>query len=44
MMTEMLAREGVYLAKFDFCQLGMEVSSVRGKKASAKKRTSVMTN
>ena len=44
MMTEMLAREGVYLAKFDFCKLGMEVSSGRGKKASAKKRTSVMTN
>ena len=44
MMTEMLAREGVYLAKFDFCKLGMEVSSGRGKKASAKKRTSAMTN
>ena len=44
MMTEMFAREGVYLAKFDFCELGMEVSSGRGKKASAKKRTSVITN
>ena len=38
MMTEMLAREGVYLAKFDFCQVGMEVSSGRGKKASAGQR------
>ena len=44
MMTEMLAREGVYLAKFDFCQFGMKVSSARGKRTSAKKRTSVMTN
>ena len=44
MMTEMLAREGVYLAKFDFCQLGMEVTDSKGAKVSAKKRTSVMTN
>ena len=44
MMTEMLAREGVYLAKFDFCQPGMEVNSGLCRKARAKKRTSVMTN
>ena len=43
-MTEILGREGVYLAKFDFCKLDIEVSSGRGKKAGAKKRTSVMTN
>ena len=44
MMNEMLAREGIYLAKFDFCQLGMEVNDSQGAKANTKKRTSVMTN
>ena len=44
MMQEMLGKEEVFLSKFDFCQLGMEVRSANGEKASAKKRTSVMTN
>ena len=43
-MQEMLGKEGVFLSKFDFCQLGMVVRSADGKEASAKKRTSVMTN
>ena len=44
MMTDMLSREGVFLAKFDFCQLGMVASKGSGGKGSAKKRTAVMTN
>ena len=44
MMQEMLGKEGVFLSKFDFCQLGMVVRSANGERASAKKRTSVMTN
>ena len=44
MMQEMLSKEGVYLAKFDFCQLDMKVLDKSGVKASAKKRTAVMTN
>ena len=44
MMQEMLGKEGVFLSKFDFCQLGMEVLGADGGKVSAKKRTSVMTN
>ena len=44
MMQEMLGKEGVFLSKFDFCQLGMEAPSADGGRASAKKRTSVMTN
>ena len=30
MMTDMLSREGVFLAKFDFCQLGMVASKGSG--------------
>ena len=43
-MFDMLSREGVFLAKFDFCQLGMVVSKGSGKEGNAKKRTAVMTN
>ena len=44
MMQEMLSKEGVYLTKFDFCQLDMKVLDEKGVKTSAKKRTAVMTN
>jgi hypothetical protein len=44
MMFYMLSREGVFLAKFDFCQVGMVVSKGSGKEGNAKKRTAVMTN
>ena len=43
-MIDMLSREGVFLAKFDFCQLGMVVSKGNVGKGSVKKRTAVMTN
>ncbi len=36
--------EGVYVAKFDFCMLGMKTVDDRGEEAHAKKRTTVMTN
>ena len=44
MMQEMLSKEGVYLTKFDFCQLDMKVLDKNGLKTSAKKRTAVLTN
>ena len=36
--------EGVYLAKFDFCQLGMTTRDEDGEEAAARKRTGVLTN
>ena len=44
MVRQMLGLEGVFLSKFDFCQLGMRTRDADGKAAAAKKRTSVMTN
>ena len=44
MVKHMANLEGVYTAKFDFCQLGMLTKDGAGKDAPAKKRTTVLTN
>ena len=44
MIREVAALSGVHIAKFDFCQLGMKTTTMDGKTAPAKKRTTVMTN
>ena len=44
MVQTVMHLEGVYLAKFDFCQLGMETLDEHGEAAAAKKRTGVLTN
>ena len=53
MMQQMMNLEGVYVSKFDFCQLGMETKGeapvipcddMRRPSVPAKKRTTVLTN
>ena len=44
MLKQMANLEGVYTAKFDFCQLGMMTKDEAGKDAPAKKRATVLTN
>ena len=53
MMQQMMNLEGVYVSKFDFCQLGMETkgeapvipcNDMRRPSVPAKKRTTVLTN
>ena len=44
MMKQMMELEGVYVAKFDFCALGMESVDDNGEKGAAKKRTTILTN
>ena len=44
MMQQMMNLEGVYVSKFDFCQLGMETKGEDGSIMLAKKRTTVLTN
>ena len=44
MMQQMMNLEGVYVSKFDFCQLGMETNGEDGSIMLAKKRTTVLTN
>ena len=44
-LLKVLARlEGVFMANFDFCQLGMKAKNKQGVEQPAKKRTKVMTN
>ena len=43
-MHDMMAIDGVYSAKFDFCMLGMRTKDKDGNDAFAKKRTRIMTN
>ena len=44
MVQSVAALAGVHKATFDFCKLGMETVDRDGKKAAAKKRTTIMTN
>ena len=44
LIKTVLNLEGVFLATFDFCRLGMKTMDDEGAIAAAKKRTSVMTN
>ena len=44
MLQQMASLEGVYMAKFDFCQLGMTTKDDTGREVPAKKRTTVVTN
>ena len=44
MLQQMADLEGMYAARFDFCQLGMETKGAAGGSAPAKKRTTVRTN
>ena len=44
MVQKVMNLEGIYLAKFDFCQLGMTTTGDDGEVAAAKKRTGVLTN
>ena len=44
MLQQMADLEGVYSARFDFCQLGMETKSTAGESVPAKKRTTVLTD
>ena len=44
MLQQMADLEGVYTARFDFCQLGMTTKDETGQPAPAKKRTTVLTN
>ena len=44
LVQKVLSFEGVYLAKFDFCQLGMTTPGAQGEALPAKKRTAVLTN
>ena len=44
LVQRVLSLEGVFLAKFDFCQLGMTTPGAHGEGLPAKKRTAVFTN
>ena len=44
LVQRVLSLEGVYLSKFDFCQLGMTTPGAQGEALPAKKRTAVLTN
>ena len=44
LIKNVLRLEGVYMARFDFCQLGMLAEDDAGNEMPTKKRTGVMTN
>ena len=43
LVQKVLSLEGMFLTKFDFCQLGMTTPGAQGESIPAKKRTAVVT-